>query len=85
MLWFVTVPHGREIQRLSLDLSISLAAGGGSGWMPIGTVSKALEEFVSKKLMGNVKKGEETVQGWANTMRRACKLEASQTQLCKDL
>jgi len=51
----------------------------------MGGVARALEEFVSKKLMGNVKKGEVTVKNWATTMRKACMLGDSNSRLCRDL
>jgi len=51
----------------------------------MGGVARALEEFVSKKLMGNVKKGEVTVKNWATTMRMACMIGASNSRLCRDL
>jgi hypothetical protein len=76
-----------KLQRKTLGMTSSpfFAAGESNSWVRMGGVARALEEFVSKKLMGNVKKGEETVKNWAATMRKACMLGSSNSRLCRDL
>jgi hypothetical protein len=51
----------------------------------IGSISKKLEEFVGRSLLGNIKAGEETLNHWIELFKKDCNSGKSKVWLCSKL
>ena len=50
-----------------------------------GSISKRLEEFVGRSLLGNIKAGEDTLNSWIETFKKECSHGTSKVWLCSKL